>query len=142
MIPGLQEVESRDPPSADTKTAPKNTPATGLDQTSIAATKSRGPISRRGLPAISGIALVLGAGVAWASLNFGSVRDAWLYAGGARVMIRPAVAMVKDGRAGDAREAVFLVRNLADRTVNVLGVTTSCTCISADKPNNGNPICN
>jgi len=63
MIPGLKDAESGDRAGAGTKTAMKNGPATYLDQPSIVATTSRGPILRRCLPAVAGIAVVVGAGL-------------------------------------------------------------------------------
>lgn len=36
-------------------------------------------------------------------------------------------------KAGEDCEAVFLVRNLTDQPVRILGVTTSCACVSTAK---------
>jgi hypothetical protein len=84
------------------------------------------------LPGIAGISAVFVATIAWAIINFGSLYYAWLYAGGVRVTIDPPTVTVPDGKVGEARDAVFVIRNLSNRPVKILGVTTSCTCITTD----------
>jgi len=103
------------------------------EQESALATTRPGQLWRRYLPGIGGVAVVGGACVAWAIINFGSLYHAWLYAGGVRVTIEPRSVTVQEGKEGDAREAVFLIRNLTDKPVGVVGVTTSCTCVSTER---------
>ncbi|MFI5457735.1 MAG: hypothetical protein ACHRXM_20020 [Isosphaerales bacterium] len=103
------------------------------EQESSLATTRRGQLWRRYLPGIGGVAVVAGTCVAWAIINFGSLRHAWLYAGGARVTIEPKAVTVQEGKEGDSREAVFLIRNLTDKAVGVVGVTTACTCVSSER---------
>ena len=100
---------------------------------SLVAIRSWTSILQRSLPAAAGVVLAIGLGAGWGLIRFGSVRDAWLYASGVRVVVRPAVALVEDGSARDEGKAAFVIRNLTDSTINVLGMTTSCTCVSADK---------
>jgi hypothetical protein len=50
-----------------------------------------------------------------------------------RATIEPTLVTLKDGKAGEARNAIISIRNLADKPLRVLGFTTSCTCISGDK---------
>jgi hypothetical protein len=85
---------------------------------------------RRYLPGLGGIAVVSIGCVAWATISFGSVYHAWLYAAGVRVMVEPATVSFQEAKVGDVRHAVLLLRNLADKPVSVLGLTVSCTCVS------------
>jgi len=90
---------------------------------------------RRSLPGIAGIAIVALGLLGWALVSFGSVRDAWLYAMGARVFIEPRRFEVTDVRAGETRRMVFRLRNFTDRPLTVLGAETTCSCLSLeDKP--------
>lgn len=88
---------------------------------------------RRNLPGIGGIAVVILGCIAWAMISFGSIYQAYLYAAGFRVTIEPTTITVQDGKLGEAGGAVLLIRNLTGRPVRLLGVSTSCTCVSTDK---------
>ncbi len=106
---------------------------TTAEQESALASRRRGQFWRSYLPGIGGVAVVAGGCVVWAIINFGSLYHALLYAGGARVTIEPRAVTVPEGKEGDAREVVFLIRNLTDNPVRVVGVTTSCTCVSTER---------
>ncbi len=95
--------------------------------------KTRAGLFRRLLPIVGGVAAVAIGGLAWSLINFGSLHDAWLYARGARVVIEPATFRTQSGKSGDTRKAVFVIRNLTGEPVRVLGVTTSCSCLSTDE---------
>lgn len=72
-----------------------------LDQQSPAVSTKRGQHLGGFLPAIVGVAVVAVGCLAWAILGFGSLRNAWLYANGVRVMIEPTTATILDeGRRG------------------------------------------
>ena len=62
---------------------------------------------RQSLLAVGGILIVVLGIVVWVLANFGSVRGAWLYAMGARVMVEPRLVALPDGRVGDTRTADF-----------------------------------
>ena len=83
----------------------------------------------RYLPGITGVTLAIAGCAAWSLINFGSLHLGWLYANGVRVTIAPRVVTVPDGKPGDAREAVFVLRNLSNRPVRIVGATTNCTCL-------------
>jgi hypothetical protein len=86
------------------------------------------------LPGLAGIAIVALGYVTWAIVNFGSLHHAWLYATGVRVAIEPSTVMVQEVRPAEKRNVVFLVRNLTDKPVHLLGAKTECTCFyPADK---------
>jgi hypothetical protein len=104
-----------------------------IDRGLALATKRRVRLWRRCLPGLLGVAVVVGGSLAWGVINFGSLYHAWLYAGGVRVTIQPRLVTVQEGKAGDVREAVFSISNLTDQPVRVVGVTTSCTCVSYEK---------
>jgi len=95
--------------------------------------ETRASLCRRLLPIAGGISAVAIGFLAWALMNFGSRHDAWLYARGARVVIEPATFRTQSGKSGDTRKAVFVIRNLTSEPVRVLGVTTSCSCLSTDE---------
>lgn len=65
--------------------------------------------------------------------RFGSLRDAWLYAGGARVAIDRSALALPTGNVGDTESAVFRLRNLTTQPVKVLGASVSCDCVSTEK---------
>ena len=90
------------------------------------------PPTKRMIPIAVGIAAVAASCVAWAYIQFGSIRDAWLYAGGARVVIDRATLILPTGKVGDTQEAVFEIRNLASGPVRVLGATVSCDCVTTE----------
>jgi len=48
-------------------------------------------------------------------------------------MIEPRAVTVQEGKEGDAREALFVISNLTDKPVGVVGVTMACTCVSTEK---------
>jgi hypothetical protein len=73
------------------------------------------------------------AGLGWALAEFGSLRHAWLYASGIRLAINKTSVQVPDGKPGDERDAAFLVHNLSDRPVQIVGVHTSRVCVSTEK---------
>ncbi len=76
---------------------------------------------------------MLAVGIGWSILEFGSLRQAWLYAGGVRLDVVPAVVQVADGRNGEMRKASFRVRNLSSRPLRILGADASCGCVSLDR---------
>jgi hypothetical protein len=88
--------------------------------------------ARRTLPVAAGIAAVVAACAGWAFLRFGSLRDAWLYAGGARVVIDRSALALPTGKVGDTQTAEFRLRNLTSRPVKVLGATVSCDCVTTE----------
>ena len=92
--------------------------------------REAGPSSARCLPAIAGVTVAAAGCAAWAIISFGSLRLGWLYAGGVRVWIEPSTVTIADAKVGDSRDAVFLLRNLADDPVTIVGAATSCTCLS------------
>jgi hypothetical protein len=85
------------------------------------------------IPAVVGVVAVAAACVGWAWFRFGSLRDAWLYAGGARVVIDRSALALPTGNVGDTQAAVFRLRNLTSQPVKVLGASVSCDCVSTEK---------
>jgi hypothetical protein len=83
-------------------------------------------------PVVVGIATVVAVCVGWALIRFGSLRDAWLYAGGARVVIDHSAVALPTGKVGDTQPAEFRLRNLTSRPVKVLGATVSCDCVRTE----------
>jgi hypothetical protein len=69
----------------------------------------------------------------WAIAQFGSVRDARLYASGVRIVAEGTPIEIPEGRAGETREAAFLVRNLSGNPVQIIGASKSCGCIEVEK---------
>jgi len=88
------------------------------------------PLWRRYLPGIGGsIAVVIGC-ITWEIANFGSPYYGWLYASGVRVLIEPTSAAIATAQEGEPRDTVFVVRNLTDRPVRIVG----CSRASDDRP--------
>jgi hypothetical protein len=73
------------------------------------------------------------ASLAWANSVFGSLRNTWLYACGMRLVTEPSGVMLGIVKGGETREATISVRNLTRSSVTILGVESSCTCLSSDK---------
>jgi hypothetical protein len=90
-------------------------------------------VGRRYLPGLCGFGFTVTAGIIWATMNFGSLSHAWLYAAGVRAIIEPASVTLKGGKPGDVCDAVLTIHNFADTPLRVLGVTTTCTCVSTEK---------
>ena len=84
-------------------------------------------------PGFCGVSLVVVLVLTWAIAVYGTPRRAWLYASGVRLMVEGAPIRFGDARAGEDRDAAFLVSNLSDDPVQVLGVKTSCGCIAVEK---------
>lgn len=115
----------------------RNSPAPeALDSGSIAgrqAGRQAGSLrARRLTPVVAGIAATAAVCIAWGFVRFGSLHDAWLYAGGARVMLDRSTLSLPPGKVGDTRSAVFRLRNLTGKPVRVLGATVSCDCVSTE----------
>ena len=77
--------------------------------------------------------LVILVGLFWSISEFGSLSHAWLYASGFRLIVDRPTVRLPDGKPGDERDAEFLVYNFSAHPVRILGVTTSCGCLSTDK---------
>lgn len=88
---------------------------------------------RQAMPALCGIASVVVGFLAWSAINFDSPRDVVSYLKGVRLVIEPEAAWVGEGRQGEVRHAAFEVRNLSNAPVTIIGVSSSCTCVSTDK---------
>lgn len=84
------------------------------------------------IPVIVGIAVVGAFCGVWAFARFGSLRDAWLYMGGARVVIERSALALPTGEVGETQVAEFLLRNLTSEPVKVLGATVSCDCVTTE----------
>ena len=87
----------------------------------------------RFVPGFCGVTLVIAASLCWSMAVYGSPRNAWLYANGVRIVVDKRTVQVADGRIGDVREGAFLVHNLSDRPVRILGAHVTCSCVSTDK---------
>lgn len=77
--------------------------------------------------------MVVVVALTWAIAECGTLRGAYLYASGVRIVVEGASIRFPDGRAGEDRDAAFLVRNLSGNPVQILGVNTSCGCVSVEK---------
>jgi hypothetical protein len=75
--------------------------------------------------------ITLSSGIAVAV--FGSIPVALRYLRGERLVVEPTTISVGDGFAGVEEEAAFLIRNLSDKPVCILGATQSCTCLSIEQ---------
>lgn len=84
------------------------------------------------LPAVLGIAVVLGVALAWSYGRFGSLNHALLYAQGLRVALERTVVDLPDGQVGESRAAEVPVHNLSSETVTVLGASVSCDCVTTE----------
>jgi hypothetical protein len=102
----------------------------------------QGPMSERSkgavraptvVTALLGILVPLVICMLWAVTTFGSAHDAWLYAKGSRLAIEPSTIGLVQGRVGDARDLVVRVRNLSGSPTTIIGVTSSCSCMSTEK---------
>lgn len=83
------------------------------------------------IPGFCGASLTLAVGLTWSIAQFGSVGHAWLYANGVRVLIDNPMINLPEGKLGDHRNAEFLVYNLSTSPIQILGVNTSCGCLSS-----------
>ncbi len=83
-------------------------------------------------PGILGFGAVVAAGLGWSLIRFGSLTDAWRYAGGERIFFDRPMIELDAGKPGEERAAEFRVRNLSDAPVQILGVQTSCNCVAPD----------
>ena len=86
---------------------------------------------RRYLPGIGGAVFVVLGCITWAVVTFGSLYHGWLYASGVRVMMEPTSVVVPEGQDGEPQDTVFVIRNLTNRPVRIVGATTTCTCVVA-----------
>jgi hypothetical protein len=84
------------------------------------------------IPVVVGIATVVACCLGWAWWRFGSLRDAWLYADGARVVLDRTAVALPTGNVGDVQSAVVQIRNLTTEPVKVLGATVSCDCVETE----------
>jgi len=77
------------------------------------------------------MAVVLGL-AAWAWVEFGSIRLAWLHASGVRLRIEPSVLAVGPPAPGEGTTHLELTAlNLTDRPVRLLGANANCSCLTA-----------
>lgn len=67
-----------------------------------------------------------------ACYQFGSLANLGLYLGGHDFAVRPTVADVGAGLRGEKRTVFVHVRNLAFRTIRVVGMDTTCNCLAVD----------
>ncbi len=92
----------------------------------------RGVVWERIVPGFCGISLVVVLVLSWSIGEFGSLRHAWLFASGLRLIIDDPEVRLADGKPGESRDAAFLAHNLSDHPIRIFGVTTSCSCVATD----------
>ena len=84
----------------------------------------------RGLASMAaGFTIVFAVFLGWGFARFGSPANALAYVGGARLLISPHVYDC-EGKDGDRYSGTFVLTNLSDRTVRVLGAKASCDCVA------------
>jgi Protein of unknown function (DUF1573) len=87
---------------------------------------------RAWVAAFGGIFVILLVMVLYVETRFESANDAWLYSRGITVTIDPKIATIDDGKEGESREVEFTIKNMSTNQLNILGVTTSCSCVSSE----------
>lgn len=87
----------------------------------------------RFVPGLCGISLAVVVVLTWAIAVYGTPRRAWLYASGVRLVVEGAAIRFGDARVGEHLDAAFLVSNLSNHPVHVLGVNASCGCLAVEK---------
>jgi len=76
------------------------------------------------LTALASGMLLLAAG----SYYYGSVRDAWAYARGERVVVSPATVRFSPGPPGKPHQVSCRVKNLGTEPVQLIGTSACCEC--------------
>lgn len=101
---------------------------------------------RQVLAVIAGSGVVLVAvlgGLAW---KYGSPFEALIQARGEPIVVEPSVSQVDEAVAGEKRTFTLRISNHQDRSVRIMGGTTTCSCITTDDlpitvpPNESRPI--
>ncbi len=84
------------------------------------------------LPAVLGVAVVIGVALTWSYGRFGSLKNSLLYAQGLRVALDRTAVDLPDGQVGESRTAEVSIHNLSSETVTVLGASVSCDCVTTE----------
>jgi len=82
---------------------------------------------------VTGLALLVGL-IGLSVRQFGSVRNMLAFLNGINFAVQPALVDAGKGREGEERKVSANVSNLGFKPLRVVGLRTSCRCISTESP--------
>jgi hypothetical protein len=103
-----------------------------VESPELGSSRRQTPTARLGLTLVlTNVALAVLAGLAYS--QFGSIGTALAFLKGDRVLLYPRVQSIGSLPQGEPKSVCTIIKNVADREINIVGAKPSCDCVVASK---------